>query len=173
MTHDALKLSRAALDDDGSEELLSPRCPAIVNGEHQDVKPRLSSNLELTLSALTTRIAKLEAAAKRKPSRRKMEKADMELLASAIGNVLGEAIEPLHKRIEELEKRSAPVWRGTWHAGMNVEPGSFVTDRGSLWLAVEQSNGTRPGESSCFKLVVKNGHADGVKRHATGTREIR
>ena len=175
--NDALKRSRAALDDDGSEELLSPRCRAIVNGEDQHVRKIKIPNEDFDPSALQARVEKLEAAAKRKLSR-KMSKADMTLMAEAIGNVLGEATEPLHKRIEKLEgeeKRSrscaAPVWRGTWHAGMDVEPGSFVTDKGSLWVAVEQSNGTRPGELSCFKLVVKNGHADGRRHVATAIRQ--
>ena len=165
---DALRLARAQSDDD---DALSPLCKSILDGTHQTIRKRDDRADEI--AALTKRVAQLEANdAKRKPSRR-MEKADMELLSSAIGNVLGEAIEPLHKRIEQLEKRSAPVWRGTWHAGMDVEPGSFVTDKGGLWLAVEQSNGTRPGECSAFRLVCKNGaHSDnGTRRHAaTGVR---
>jgi hypothetical protein len=100
--NDALKRSRAALDDDGSEELLSPRCRAIVNGEDQHVRKIKIPNEDFDPAALQARVEKLEAAAKRKPSR-KMSKADMTLMAETIGNVLGEATEPLHKRIEKLE----------------------------------------------------------------------
>ena len=50
--------------------------------------------------------SKLEAVAKRKPSRnKKMTQSDMETLASAIGNCLGQELQPLHAAHREVENR--------------------------------------------------------------------
>ena len=170
MTHDALKLARAALDDDSEGDSdLSPLCRSIVNGEHRDVRSRDDRSERVDeIAEIKSRLSKLEAAAKRKPSRRKMEKADMELFADAIGNVLGEAIEPLMQRIEKLEQRSELKWAGVWSAGMRCAEGELITDRGSLWICTAPSS-DRPGDNaSAFRLIVKNGHAtDGTRRHAT------
>ena len=164
MTHDALKLARAALDDDSDgDSELSPLCRSIIDGTHQNIRPKRDD-----LAEIKSRLSKLEAAAKRKPSRRKMEKADMELFADAIGNVLGEAIEPLMQRIEKLEQRSELKCAGVWSAGMRCAEGELITDRGSLWICTAPSS-DRPGDNaSAFRLIVKNGHAtDGTRRHAT------
>ena len=169
---DPLRLSRAALDqDDDADNALSPLCRAILSGTHRDVRPKRDDHAD-AIAALITRVAKLEAAAKRKPSRKAPSKADMTLMAEAIGNVLGEAIEPLHKRIEKLEAQSSGVkWAGVWHQDMRCAEGELITDRGSLWLCTSATN-DRPGDNaSAFKLIVKNGHADGRRHATTGVRQ--
>ena len=55
------------------------------------------------IAEIKSRLSKLEAEAKRKPSRnKKMTQSDMETLASAIGNCLGQELQPLMQRIEKL-----------------------------------------------------------------------
>jgi hypothetical protein len=74
---DALRLARAAQSDD--DELLSPLCKSIVDGTHQTIRKRDDRSERLDqIAALTARIAKLEAAAKRGTSRKKIAKADMD-----------------------------------------------------------------------------------------------
>jgi hypothetical protein len=83
--------------------------------------------------------------------------------ASMIARVVSEALNDLRaellKRITKLEGAHACEWKGVWMPGMELAPGSLITDRGSLWVAVADSNGTRPGDSPAFKLIVKRGRA--------------
>jgi hypothetical protein len=172
---DPLRLARAALDDDSEGDVLSPLCKSIIDGTHQTRKRDDRSARLDQIAALTARITKLETAAKRKPSRnKKMTQSDMETLAAAVGNCLGQELKPILERIEKLEAQSLGVkWAGVWSAGTRYHEGELITDRGSLWLAVEKSNGERPGDNAAFRLIVKNGsHGDnGTRRHVTtGTR---
>ena len=174
ITHDALKLARAALDDDSEGDSdLSPLCRSIVNGEHRDVRSRDDRSERVDeIAEIKSRLSKLEAAAKRKPSRnKKMTQSDMETLASAIGNCLGQELQPLMQRIEKLESRSELNWAGVWHDGMRCNEGELITDRGSLWCVTAPSS-DRPGDyASAFSLIVKNGHAtDGMLHATTGVR---
>ena len=177
MTHDALKLSRALQSDD--DELLSPLCKSIIDGTHVNV-PRRSrdddrAQLLGEIAALTKRITALETSAKRTtPRNKKMTRADLEMFAASIGKCIGEELQPLTQRIDELEKRSLGVkWAGIWSDGTRYEEGSLITDRGSLWL-VTASTSDRPGDNaSAYRLVCKSGsHSDnGARRHApTATR---
>ena len=176
MTNDALRLSRAALDDDSDGDL-SPLCKAIIDGEHRDVWPRRddrADEIAAQLRDLKSRIAKLETATKRTPrASRKINKADMELLADAIGKCLGQELKPLEQRLTKLEARSELKWAGVWHDGLRCTEGELVTNRGSLWLCTSLTH-DRPGDNAnAYRLIVKNGShsANGVKRHATGIRE--
>ena len=54
------------------------------------------------ISDLAMRLAKLEAASKKTSSRKKITKADMELLAEAIGKVPSEALRPVEQRLAKL-----------------------------------------------------------------------
>jgi hypothetical protein len=165
---DPLRLARAALDDDDASAL-SPLCRSIIDGTHQTIRKRDDRGERGDqIAALSVRIAKLEAAAKRKPSRNeKMTQSDMETLADAIGKCLGQELQPLQKRIEQLEKRAELKWAGIWSDGTRYNEGELVTDRGSLWICTSPTN-DRPGDNaSAFRLIVKNGHATDGRRHAT------
>jgi hypothetical protein len=88
-------------------------------------------------------------------------------MAEAIGKCLGQELQPLQKRIEQLEKRAELKWAGTWHQDMRCNEGELITDRGSLWVCTAPSS-DRPGDDpSAFRLIVKNGHATDGRRHAT------
>ena len=172
MTHDALKLARAALDDDSEGDSdLSPLCRSIVNGEHRDVRSRDDRSERVDeIAEIKSRLSKLEAAAKRKPSRnKKMTQSDMETLASAIGNCLGQELQPLMQRIEKLESRSELKWAGVWHDGMNVRENEIVTHRGGLWLVIEPTSDRPDENASAYRLICKSGsHNDnGTRRHVT------
>jgi hypothetical protein len=67
----------------------------------------------------------------------------------------------------DLEREYAlrtPFHAGTWKHGHNYVTGANVTDKGSTWIALGDTNGARPGddtpESRVWKLAVKRG-ADG------------
>jgi hypothetical protein len=88
--------------------------------------------------------------------------------ASMVARVFGEALKELHtelsgkidplvKRVVALEGAAKCEWRGTWREGQSHPPGSLITHQGSLWVATAETNGTRPGSSPYFKLVVKAG----------------
>ena len=115
MTHDALKLARAALDDDSEGDSdLSPLCRSIV-GEHRDVRSRDDRSERVDeIAEIKSRLSKLEAAAKRKPSRnKKMTQSDMETLASAIGNCLGQELQAAQPKV--IDGRGSNLLRRIRH----------------------------------------------------------
>lgn len=64
---------------------------------------------------------------------------------------------PLEARIKQLEARIEVRYCGTWRAGETYQPGSLVTDRGSMWFCNGETS-TRPGTpSSQWSLAVKSG----------------
>jgi hypothetical protein len=173
---DPRRLSR--IYDDDTDEALTPLTRAIVEGKHVAVKSRRREPDRDAPCDLSTRVARLEQGTRKKVSKREMEEFS-DAMSGAISNVLNEIvaeiIEPMQKQILELEKtRSASCeWRGTWHDGLQCEVGSLATHKGSLWLAVAPTRESdRPGESSCWKLILKNGsYSDnGTRRLPTGTR---
>jgi HK97 family phage major capsid protein len=82
------------------------------------------------------------------------------MTATAIKNVQrNRRIVQLEKRVEALEKRPASLkYAGVWSGDETYLQDDAVTDRGSLWIAVEKcSPGIRPGESESWQLAVKRG----------------
>ena len=168
MTNDALRLARMIGDDEFDDEL-SPLCRSIIDGTHQNIKPKRDAHRD-EIAALTRRIAKLEAGAKRGTSRnKKISKADMELMAEAIGNCLGQELQPLQKRIEKLEQRPQVGWAGTWHEGAKFAENEIVTFKGGLWLCIEPTSARPDENATAYRLICKSGsHSDnGARRHAT------
>jgi hypothetical protein len=66
-------------------------------------------------------------------------------------------IAALTLRIDELERRPAVQWKGTWVGGRAYVTGSLATYKGSLWLAVEPTAAQPGTNNSGWKLVVKQG----------------
>ena len=85
MMSDALRLARLR-DDDSDDDVLSPLCQSIVDGTHQTRKRDDRSERLDQIAAVTTSVAKVEAAAHRGTSRKKITKADMEFMAEALGD---------------------------------------------------------------------------------------
>ena len=81
-----------------------------------------------------------------------------EQLAEIIADFVGQAIEPLRKRIAELEQAQArtlaDAYQGAHLAGREYSRGQLVTHHGGLWLALE-SGTDKPGDSGQWKLIVK------------------
>ena len=138
------------IGDDEFDDELSPLCRSIIDGTHQNIKPKRDAHRD-EIAALTRRIAKLEAGAKRGTSRnKKISKADMELMAEAIGNCLGQELQPLQKRIEKLEQRPQVGWAGTWHEGAKFAENEIVTFKGGLWLCIEPTSASWTSGCSSF-----------------------
>lgn len=80
-------------------------------------------------------------------------------------------IQEAHQRLETIEARLAAVeerpfsgkgveWAGVWKHATFFAPGSLVTDKSGLWLAVRTPT-DRPGRpDSGWRLVVKGTHRD-------------
>ena len=165
--HDAFRLTRAAYDDEGSGELLSPaskRALGVGNGHafsssHEEEK---RDDLAAEVLALQHKVAKLE---RKRP--KPMTFADAESLAEAVGNVLAKTekkIDALVKRVAELEARPELKYRGPWQDKMAYSLGTFCSLGGSLWHSNENGNTSKPGCDDKWTLAVKHGRA------ATGIR---
>ena len=123
---DSYRLSLAGADDDVSS-LLGPISQAIVEGEHREpVKSRSHDYRHDEIFDLATRVARLEAATKRKITEKDMyEFAD--ILGGPVAKFLEQEVTPLRAQIKELEARSAACeWKGVWTEGVDNEPGNAV-----------------------------------------------
>ena len=89
-------------------------------------------------------------------------------VGSAIVELIAESVDPLLKRIAELEARPIPKYCGVWNKDTRYEAGSFVTWSGSIWHAEVANNGHRPdsgakgvitdkGVEPIWRLAVKKG----------------
>lgn len=88
-----------------------------------------------------------------------MTKAEQEMIAALVGNIIREYSAPLVARLAKLEAmQPAAGYGGTWEAGKTYPRGWFVTAGGSLWLTVASTDG-KPGECGDWRLVVKRGEA--------------
>jgi len=79
---------------------------------------------------------------------------------------LARSVAELETRCAELENRSgatatasalADAYAGVHVDGKHYERGRLVTFGGSLWLAMRDNDGARPGKSDDWKLIVKHG----------------
>ncbi len=66
--------------------------------------------------------------------------------------------ESLESRIEALEARPVPTYRGTHQQGKGYPANSLITRSGSLWISMMSTTST-PGTDPSWKLVVKQGKA--------------
>lgn len=81
----------------------------------------------------------------------------MEVIADGIILTVKEAIDPLKKKIAELEARPLPKWAGTFADGKTYHESELCTHKGSLWLAMQDTT-TTPGEpGGAWRLIVKRG----------------
>jgi hypothetical protein len=144
----------------------------VFNWKHAGLTPTRSDEYreashQCDLDDLRERVAKLERA-----SKRAVTKNHLDLVTTALTNVLRDTLREID---EKIESKSASVeWKGVWSEGMDLPAGSLCTDFGSLWLATSQTRGARPGMNGCWKLVCKSGDhngSNGARRHvATATR---
>jgi len=75
------------------------------------------------------------------------------------------ALQPIRKRLDELEAMPKSVYRGTWAANEHYEKGNQVSHSGSLWLSTNSNFNSKPGTSSSWKMVDKRGRAE-LHEHA-------
>ncbi len=74
------------------------------------------------------------------------------------GPKVGGRFESLEARIEALEQRPVPVYRGVHEQGKSYLANSLTTRSGSLWIAMQATTSV-PGTDSSWKLIVKKGGA--------------
>lgn len=89
-------------------------------------------------------------------------------IASLIRRYTARALNPLEARVEMLERRFADLeqrksvdwfpYQGVWDVDAGYKRGAFVTDHGSLWVALTDTTG-RPGHCDDWQLAVKRGRA--------------
>lgn len=78
-------------------------------------------------------------------------------IAPVLKDYVSKELEPLRKRILELEQRPDVAWKGVWQENTAYVAGALITRRGGLWLAT-RSTGDRPGDdNSGWRLVCKEG----------------
>ena len=77
-------------------------------------------------------------------------------LMERAGRAVREALEPLQKRLQELEQRE---WLGVWEQGKSYCKNALVTHDGSAWVATRDYPEAKPGggANSGWRLVVKRG----------------
>jgi hypothetical protein len=85
---------------------------------------------------------------------------DQKSLLASIGSYvrseIAKAIEPLLKRIAELESRGVE-YKGTFQRGNTYKRGDLCTYDGSLWCAVSDTKALdMPGECPAWVLAVKS-----------------
>jgi hypothetical protein len=76
-----------------------------------------------------------------------------------IGTLVGKALEPLQRRIADLEARPIGLhYMGTWTKGQSYAKDTGVSHRGSLWVAIKDNPEREPGTpNSGFQLCCKRG----------------
>ena len=84
---------------------------------------------------------------------------DYERLGRMTGAAISKAVEPLLRRIDQLEKRPTGVdYRGVWRKGCSYSRNMAVSHSGSLWIAIKDYPEKEPGDAnSGFRLAVKKG----------------
>lgn len=90
-----------------------------------------------------------------------MERKHLESIAKGMAPVIRayvqQAIEPLQRRIAELETRESNLkYVGTWQPSGEYRHGNFCTHDGAMWCATRDTR-SRPGTSDDWQLCVKRG----------------
>ena len=73
----------------------------------------------------------------------------------ALGGVYGMLL-ALRRQVRELQAREVPKYVGVWHDNGKYQPGTMVTDSGSLFYCKAETT-DRPGKSDAWQLCVKRG----------------
>ncbi len=77
-----------------------------------------------------------------------------------MGDIVREAVEPLHVRIAELERQVTDVnerglrYRGVHQRADAYRTGDCVTAKGGLWICLRATSDA-PGDSADWQLAVK------------------
>jgi hypothetical protein len=88
----------------------------------------------------------------------------MDRHCETIGVFVAKVLEPLEKRIAELESRPVLSFAGTWRAASAYAKGACVQHSGGMWMARTDSAGKRPNEhASAWRLIVKRGQLTETK----------
>jgi hypothetical protein len=82
---------------------------------------------------------------------------DVDAIAGAVVDVMGNAVAPLIARIEQLESRPMVKYHGVYCDDTVYREGSLVTRQGGLWCALRQTRDTPGNDGSGWQLVVKAG----------------
>ena len=96
------------------------------------------------------------------PRAQHVSKAALDRTISRLCTTLGRGIrqlvvEPLEKRIAELEAQRGLKYVGAWKPGGDYHPGEFVSYAGGIWHC-KQHTGTRPNKChESWQLAVKSG----------------
>ena len=78
-------------------------------------------------------------------------------LLAAVGRYVKAQIEPLHRRIDELQAKQANwKYRGTFETGADYREGNFTTFQGSLWVCLADTF-SEPGTDATWQLCCKRG----------------
>jgi hypothetical protein len=78
------------------------------------------------------------------------------LLPPIIRDYLQETLEPLVRRLDDLESRPQLQYCGVWSGERTYVTGNVVTSAGSAWHCNAETT-DRPGASPCWVLMVKRG----------------
>ena len=81
----------------------------------------------------------------------------LDTLVEILAHCIAPHLQAIEKRIAELEARPALEDAGTWNAQRVFKPGNIVTHEGSAWVCKEMCSNARPGQSDCWRLMVKHG----------------
>lgn len=85
-----------------------------------------------------------------------MTQEELNKLLHLVGKFVGEQVNPLKRRIEELENQQKEFrYCGVWAHG-KYHKGNFVTHNGSLWHC-DRDTDRVPGKSNDYTLCVKHG----------------
>jgi hypothetical protein len=87
---------------------------------------------------------------------------EAEVLATIFAIVDGSAlhtasvVKDLRRRLDEVEEGGIR-YQGTWQRAAEYRRGHAVTDNGSLWIAIRNVDGERPGTGDAWQLAAKAG----------------
>jgi hypothetical protein len=83
----------------------------------------------------------------------------VETIGPVIRESIAAAIAPLVARLDKLEAQQA-AWKyvGVWSAEREYQANNWTTHDGSVWHALRDSKGARPGDGGdSWKLAVRRG----------------
>lgn len=110
-------------------------------------------------------IPEVQPAPPSKPAARALRKTkemplDAEALGKVIGVVIREMLKPVRERLDALEKQTTERgirFKGFWSAGMTARLGDAVTNDGSLWIAVRDTDEAPTAMSPDWCLCARKG----------------
>jgi hypothetical protein len=81
-----------------------------------------------------------------------------ETFGPIIRDAIAAAVAPLVERLDKLEAQQA-AWKyvGVWSAERSYQANNWATYDGSVWCALRDSKGAKPGDGDSWKLAVRKG----------------